>query len=337
MPHTHTSHTSQALEFQPPVFESEDYRFLVGHRRTDGAFKTDEQLRAEYIHRTDGLIALMTDGVEVMDIAKRERRVEKPDYVVWLDKSARPVAWLTKELWPKLAPNPGETEVPKMPKFRFVNIDRQQWINTVDPSGTGYVDINQVSPTIIRSLRSIFVEPKYKRHGLTSEIDKAPAELDDKTVLIIDEVMATGRTLDIARQFFGRAFPTARIATAHWMGGIAQVGQAIGNADLPVWYQEKNEKGRGVANRNEVSSQRSASLTQQLGNWFLSTRFPELDPDSSILRKEIKRLAHDDDVLVIPSYQRDDFIERVESINGIEFEEYKKRKLALGEAKVLKK
>lgn len=315
-------------ESSPVVFESEDYRLLKGHARSDGSFKSDEQLRSEYIHRTDELIRLMTEGVESVDPVTGERGVNRPDYVVWLDKSARPVAWLTKELWHKLAPTPGK-EAPKMPKFRFVNIDREQWVNTVDPQGSGYMDINLVDPSIIRSLRSVFVSPSDKKNGLSKEIDNVPAQLDNKTVLIIDEVMASGRTLDIAQKFFSRAFPTAHIATAHWMGGVAQVGQAIGNADLPVWYQEKSEKGRGVDNRDERSSQKSTSITQRLGAWFLSTRFSEVDPDSILLRKEIHNLANDQNVLVVPSLQRDDFVERAEALNHMTFDEFKVAKNAL--------
>lgn len=320
---------AQDLAPSPTAETADDtYRLLKGHPRTDGTFKTDDQLRTEYVSRTDGLIRLMTDGVGVTDRATGEYITEKPDYVVWLDKSARPVAQLTRELWPRLAPAPGQP-VPEMPKFRFVNIDREQWVNTVDPQGIGSVKVDRVDPSIIRSLRSIFVSPEQKKDGLTPAIDNAHAELDDRTTLIVDEVRASGRTLEIAQNFFERAFPTGRFAATHWMGGIVQMGLATGNADLPVWYQRNSNKGRGIGNRDEGVSSRSPSATQRLGAHFLSTRLPEPDPDSVILRKELVKLAHDPDVLVVPSIQRDDFVERAEALNGMSFEEFKVAKAAL--------
>ena len=122
---------------QSNEFASESDKFqyeqLVGHKRSDGTEKSDEQLRLEYIQLTDGLIHQMTHGVEATDPITGEKSKKKPDVVVWLDKSARPLAWFTKELWPTLAPDPDSDEIPEMPAFKFVNIDRDQWVNTIDP------------------------------------------------------------------------------------------------------------------------------------------------------------------------------------------------------------
>lgn len=297
--------------------EKEPYQLLVGHPRTDGSEKTDEELRRQYVHLTDKLIHKITEGVSVTDPETGELVEERPDYVVWLDKSARPVAWLTKDLWPILATDEsGET--PERPEFRFVNIDRNHWLSSVDPDGTGIFDIDRVDETVIRSLRSIFVDVNHKRAGLTEEIDKAPSQLDDKTVLIVDEVRATGSTLSIAKKFFEKAFPTARVAGTHWMGGVAQKGNAQGNADLPVWYSENVTTGRGVGNKKEKISERSKGITQRLGRQFLSTRFETPDQTSLQLRKEFKMLTQevlDSTVTVVPAYDRDDFDERFERLN----------------------
>src|SRR5690606_903358 len=114
---------------------------------------------------------------------------------------------------------------------------------------------------------------------------------------------------DISRKFFEKAFPKAKLATTHWMGRTTTVGGAIGNADLPVWYKEKDIRGRGVGNRDERISKQSDSRTQRLGAWFLSTRLAIDDPDSAQLRKELHQLAQDVEkhkVLVVPSMDRDD-------------------------------
>lgn len=328
------------------------YELLVGHYRTDGSFKSTEQLQTEYVNLTDELVRQMTEGVFVTDRVTGERIKKVPDFVVWLDKSARPVQWLTSDLWPILAADSQTGEVPSMPKSRFINIDREQWVNTVDPSGNGHMDIGRVDQSIIRSLRSVFVEPKLKTTGLDEKIDNAMSELDGKTVLIVDEVRSSGNTLKIAQKFFERAFPTTSIATTHWMKATVNIGNrkagvAEGNADLPVWYREDTEFGRGVGNRDERDSRRSSSRTQRLGGWFLSTALPKveiqdkktgtikkvLDPESKMLRHELHQLAEDvrnGEILVVPSLLREDYDERVSMLNhGIGIEAFKQKKHAL--------
>lgn len=324
------SHQLQPQMFPDDNARTHDYEQLVGHARTDGSYKTDEQLRSQYVELTDDLIYTITQGVEVNNPVTGERETKQPDYVVWLDKSARPVSWLTKELWDTLASDENGN-IPKIPEFRYVNIDREQWINEIDPNGSGMLNINNINGSIIRSLRSVFVEPKYKKDGLNETVDEAPSELDGKTVLIVDEVQASGRTLAMAKQFFQRAFPDTTFATAHWMKGQIQKfvpgeGTVQGNADLPVWYKENDVTGRGVGNRDERLSQKSNSLTQRLGSWFLSTSLNTDDPRSTQLRRELHMLAEDTKhgrVLVNPSLQRDDFEERAVRLNGgIDFDTY---------------
>lgn len=309
--------------------EDFDYQLLVGHRRTDRSFKTGDQLRTEYVRLTDNLIHQMTDGVMVTDPETGEHTKQIPDAVVWLDKSARPLAWLTKDLWATMAADE-EGNVPEMPDFYFANIDREQWVNTVDAEGTGAVNVDHIDPSIIRSLRSIYVDPVDKKDGITNSIDSAPAALDGKTILIIDEVKSSGRTLTYAKNFYGAAFPTAKIATSYWMSGMVRKGSAEGNADLPIWYKDSTDLGRGISNRNATRSQKSLSSTQRLGGWFLSTpimdNYPtvdsetgdiilgdtrplrERDPASWQLRRELGQLATDaanGNMLVVPSFERD--------------------------------
>lgn len=341
---------------QAELFPTDEraYSLLVGHNRTNGTYKTTEQLHAEYVELTDELVRQITDGVSVKDSITGEWAKRTPDYVVWLDKSARPVEWLTRDLWDTLAVDLETGDIPMMPKSRFVNIDREQWVNTVDPLGIGRMDIDLVDISIVRSLRSIFIEPKYKQH-IDESIDSSPSELDGKTILIVDEVKSTGRTLDIAQKFFERAFPTSVVATAHWMKGVVTLGdrrsgQAQGNADLPVWYKEHTEFGRGVGNRYEDHSRMSRSRTQRLGGWFLSTALPKIkieqdvpgigtvikeviDPASVQLRKELHWLADDvreGGMLVVPSVQRDDYEKRVKAYNhGMTLTEFVNKRKAL--------
>lgn len=301
----------------PPPADDFEYELLIGHNRADGKFKTDQQLRMEYIQRTDKLIYSMTHGVEVKNKETGEIEKKVPDIVVWLDKSARPLAWLTKELWPQMAADPNTGKVADMPDFKFVNIDREQWVNKVDPGGSGYMDINEVDTSIVRSLRSIFISPEDKKDGLTEKIDTVESELDNKTILIIDEVFTSGRTLQIAERFFERAFPGSQIAGEYWMQGIhRRPDGSQTNRDLPVWYKEKDRTGRGIDDRDDRLSGQSKNTTQRLGAWFLSRRFPEPDQDALKLRKEFKQLAHNPDVPVLASYSRPDYIARITKLNG---------------------
>jgi hypothetical protein len=308
----------------PHEYEPVEYTQLVGHARTDGAYKSSEQLRSEYVRLTDSLIHQITTGTEVINPVTGETEIKKPDVVVWLDKSARPVSWLTRSLWKELATDEnGDT--PEMPDMKFVNIDREQWVNQVDPNGSGLMNIDRIDKSIIQSLRSIFVEPKHRQGAIGDHIDAAPSSLDGKTVLIVDEVYSSGRTLDIAEKFFRRAFPTASVGGAHWMKGIATKGSATGNADIPVWYKDKDVTGRGVGNREEETSRLSRSETQRLGAMFLSTRFEKPDEASIQLHKEINKLAQDvvkHEVLVVPAISREDYEERAARLNDMSFDEF---------------
>lgn len=308
------------IQNEPEEFE---YRILKGHTRTNGSFKSDEALKTEYVRLTDDLIHRITEGIKVEDPDTGEVENKPTDYVIWLDKSARPLSWLTKELWPQLAADK-DGNIPAEPEHRFVNIDRNQWASSIDPDGTGITNVGSLDQSIIRSLRSVFLEnPNDRAEGLTEHIDEAPAQLDGKQAIIVDEVRSTGRTLTYAKKMFERAFPTANIDTAYWMDETVTLPNgAVGNADLPVWYNDTTETGRGIGNRNIDRSRKSKNRTQRLGAWFLSTGLQRPDPDSTQLRREIHQLADDVKerrILIEPGRTRDedDYDERVMRFNDV--------------------
>src|SRR3954469_6875014 len=72
------------------------------------------EIRIKYLTLTDELIRRMSE--------------QRTDVAIFLDKSARPVEWLVRELWDELAPTDPDTgkTVPK-PEMKFLNIDREQW------------------------------------------------------------------------------------------------------------------------------------------------------------------------------------------------------------------
>jgi hypothetical protein len=319
-------------EEQLKIFETPadtfEYELLVGHEITDGSFKTSEQLRTQYVRLTDNIVQEVLEGVEMADPETGETTKSPVDFIVWLDKSARPLSWLIKDLWPTLAADK-DGIVPPMPESKFVNIDRNQWATELDPQGAGRVDVDSIDPSIIRSLRSIFLSnPMDRAKGLVPDIDNAPTQFDGKTVLIIDEVRSSGRTLDYAEQFFKRAFPDANIAGSYWMDEMVTRNGAVGNADIPVWYSDADNTGRGIGNRNIDLSRKSKNSTQRLGAWFLSTSLRTNDPKTVQLRKEFHQLAQDVNegkVLVEPSRERtdEDYDERAIRLNKLDsFDEY---------------
>ncbi len=315
--------------------DSFEYQLLVGHRRTDGSLKSTEYLHTEYLRLTDQLVQKATEGVTVLDPNTNEYTTKPVDFIVWLDKSARPVQWLFHEMWDTLAAHKDGT-IPEEPQHKFVNIDRKQWSSTIDVNGHGATDVSALDQSIIRSLRSIFLKhPQDRKDGLTEKIDTAPTQFDGQTVLIVDELISTGRTLTYAENFFKRAFPKAIVAGAYWMGGITSKNGAIGNADVPVWYTDKHSMGRGVGDRNvDASLSRPGKLSaQKLGAWFLSVR-QHGGPDalSRQLRQEIHQLAAEarsGNVFIEPSRQRDidDYLERGLRINNLpDIEAFKAKK-----------
>lgn len=311
------SHPVESAPQPSKSLEDFEYQQLTGHNTTNGEFKSSEKLRMEYIHLTDQLIYKINHGIDVENPRTGEIETRTPDTVIFLDKSARPVSWLMREMWEKYATD-AEGKVYDQPDIRYLNIDREQWVNSIDPGAVGFMDINKVDQSVIRSLRSIFLSPTQKKDGLTEAIDTQPSQLDNKVILVVDEVMSSGRTLAIAKKMLQRAFPTASIGGEHWMKGLTTKnhGLAIGNNDIPVWYQEKEEYGRGVGNRLRDPSDSSASnVTQRLGRWFLSRRLPEADPASLQLRRELKHLVNDPTVLKRPALDRDDYEKRVEQLN----------------------
>lgn len=308
--------------------ESFDYKLLRGHDKTDGSYKSDEQLQMEYLQRTDALIQKMTEGIDTVNGQTGEIENHIPDVVIFLDKSARPLAWLTNELWDKFAAD-SDGKVADKPDFRFLNIDKEQWKHVLDPENMGKLDVGKMKEEDIASLRSIFVQPQY-RNDVTRTAAEKPTSLDGKTVLIVDEVYATGKTMETAKMLLSRAFPSANIGGTHWMGGLVQKGFAVGNADLPVWYDVHSEFGRGVANRGKT---KPITDVQRQGARFLSSRFDEVDTRALQLRKELKHLARNPDVPYRPSADRDDYIERVERYNNRPFVEVQPEILAIASLK----
>jgi hypothetical protein len=240
------------------------------------------ELRIKYLRLTDDLVQSMIQ--------------QETEVAVFLDKSARPVAWLMHALWDQLAPpaKPDGTSY-KEPEIKFVNIDREQWEETVGRSEVGTIDVNAIPANSINTLRKVFAETD--QHPTEEDSYTGPTMLTDKKVMIIDEVSVSGDTLWMAHGIFKRAFPDAKaIVPKYWMSGQVRQDAKSGvriNTELPVWYSDREVTGRLVANRDVTKSRRSPSSRQRLGGLWLSTNFRERDYKGLQLRAETGQMARD--------------------------------------------
>lgn len=296
-----------------------EYKILKGHFEPDKeTWQSDQKLRMEYLELTDELIQKILEVKEFSNPTTGEIEMRPTSVVIFLDKSARPLSHFVRAMWPTFAKDPTTGEIPPMPRFNFLNVDREQWTNTTNKQGMGRVDIDQINPDIIRSLRATALTPSGKEQvvadgGITKAVDSLPTTLDGESVLVVDETRSTGRTLKIATGMIQRAFPTAEVDGVHWMSKAFHLKDGREFNGVPNWYSETEVKGRGVADRysSYTKYQRLGKLTLEnyypsLGSLFLSAPLPEKDENYHQLIREIKQLATHPDVPLVPSKFRDD-------------------------------
>lgn len=277
------------------------------------------ELRVKYLTLTDGIIKRMAE--------------QHTDVAIFLDKSARPVAWMVNEMWDILAPRKAETGSPaKKPAIKFLNIDRETWGPHLGRSEdkNGLIDVGRIPQESIDNLKQVFAPVA----GISKESDETL--LTDKKVMVVDEVRSSGDTLHMAEGMLRRAFPdAARIDGEYWMLQPAVRDPRSGaliSGEMPVWYNDRSNEGRLVANRDDVKSRMSNSSRQRAGGLWLSTRFRG-GPDKSglQLKLEVKMMARDlreHQLVYKPSSgwdeQTEDLDTRIERIDGISVDEYVK-------------
>lgn len=273
----------------------------------------DPELRTRYVWNTERLIGRII--------------AQEIDDIVFLDKSARPVAWLMKSLWPQLGIDNNGEPIP-MPSIKFANIDREQWEPFVGRSEDkdGGINMKGIPPNTIDALRGLFAVKNLDRDVAAEDEDTL---FDDRKVMIVDEVMSSGDTVAMSQWLFEKAFLKAEIHTSYWMSPATKrlkSGARI-NADLPVWYNKNDAHGRLVANRESNLSKDSPSMRQRRGALFLSTRFPYADEKGLQLKHEMAQLANevaDGIIPVTPSPERSNKALEIilHAVDGLSLEEF---------------
>lgn len=231
----------------------------------------DEGMRAKYIENTERLIELIRHGFE----SDAEAHGPGADAVFYLDKSARPVAWLTEAFWDVF----DDDKPDRKPATHFLNLHA--------PEGPGGARPER------DDMQQIVESGEYDQY--IAAMQEVFPDMDGKNILVVDEVSVSGSTEQLAYELFRRAFPGAHIKSAAWMHA-GQRRDREGNvfpAEIPIWYKKYSDKGRGVAGINPERSTASASAAQRAGAEILSTRPDEPDLEAAMLRREIQQLARD--------------------------------------------
>ena len=351
-----------------------NYEELVGeYQVVEGGPKwSTERLLAEYVTCTDGLIGkldgsipLVQRDVYVQDdagIKKEKRDLPPPASVIYLDKSARPVAHLVRVLWPILS------SAPATQNDFFLNIDKGDWLRRMgvppqhleNPSEE-FIDFSAIPREELARIRALYSTVKIDEGNL-DEAWRHPTIFDGKHIMVVDEVKSSGKTLSIAQRLLCMAIPQATFSGEYWTvpKKIALNGGAPVNGEMqykrewmPVWYSPDNVSGRGVGDRDPRWPEASAKRGRDLPNWaklgrnVLST--PPHDPSTlqrtkdthaANLNRDIRRMPQDlttHKILYCPSADRpsadeQDFkniVNRIEAINGIDYNQWRTQRDAL--------
>lgn len=279
------------------------WELLTAHGMVDGRRLDTPNVHALYLHLSDRLVHRITAG--------------RFDRVVFLDKSARPVAWLVLALWDQLGVAFGDDgqviERFARPDVTFLNIDRLQWRDVLDPQGVGSFSFEHLPGEVAAGLRRCFLADPADRDVDTPMLWSCPTLLDGQRVLVVDEVQVSGDTAQMAAEFVRRAFPESTVEAGHWMhpGLVTGADGNRRNRLLPVWYRADTALGRGVGDRDPAQSLVSPCWRVRAGAWFLSRPHAPgvIDAAARQLRSEIHGLAAGllaGEQVLVPDFDRDD-------------------------------
>ena len=237
------SHDDEAYEF----FRSENQPVFNKVNVWPGDY-----VRQRMIEDADRLVGKLDGSIpereRISGVHEAELEVA-PDVVIALDKSGRPLKDVAEVFWDKFA-----QEGATMPEFEFLNIDRIDWLKRMgytereaDESTSKTIDMSKVTHEEITRIRTFFTEGELSEDNWQEEVWQLPTRLDDKEVLILDEVKNSGATLQIAAKLIQKAIPRARISCDYfWTDGTYKVvGGEMQNGTAPAWYRRDTPWGRG--------------------------------------------------------------------------------------------
>lgn len=148
---------------------------------------TDPYIRVEMKKRTELLIKRVQE--------------EQIDTLVFLDKSARPLAWLFRELWKQSVPDS------PMPQIKFINVGI-----------AGHDALRSTSPKIDKF--RIYFEPPFEPPNRGETIQSYATQIQhvfgdtlaDQRILMIDEMSFTGASLQNSIDVMTAAYPNSDVS-----------------------------------------------------------------------------------------------------------------------------
>lgn len=267
-------------------------------------------------------------------ISGRNEQFEKPDQVIYLDKSGHPLAWLVNTFWDDMAKKDETGAAVKRPPHSFVNIDRvrvladffgvrfdgkHRPIDYEDTNEAWRKNHDQLTIEHFAPLRALFLEKGLDpaKNPTMEDIMAMPSTLDNKKLLIIDETTYKGTTLAVAKDLFSRAFPTAQIETTdYWLQN--------GSKSTPVWYPNDmgDARGRGIGDIDEdyyatqyETHPNPITYARHVGSKFYSAPLnleEEVGQPSRRLMKDIQTMHRDyqdGKILVNPSLYSETYLD----------------------------
>lgn len=240
------------------IFSHDDEAYEFLRSENQGVFKNVNVWDGDYVRQRlaedgDRLVGKLDGSIPERERISGVHEAElgvAPDVVIALDKSGRPLKDIAEVFWDKSA-----QEGATMPEFEFLNIDRIDWLKRMgytereaDESSSKTIDMSKVSDEEIARIRAFFTEGELSEDNWQEEVWQLPTRLDDKEVLILDEVKNSGATLEIAAKLIQKAIPGARISGDYfWTDGTHKVvGEEKQNGTVPIWYSRDSAWGRGI-------------------------------------------------------------------------------------------
>lgn len=292
------------------------FPILSGQTGPDGQPWTFDETATAFSRATARLIALL-DATSVEPLTGDTGTVTRPDAVIYLDKSARPVRWFVSAYWNQLARTPP-------PATGFLSIDRMNWFPRlgvqvtdirrgwgIGPDGTEkHLDLTDLTTRLraisadpdLRSglrhqcarIRALFVRrPLPTGPDWADKVWDTPTVLDGKTLVIIDEVKSAGATLHLAQTLLRTAIPEASAIAGEYFWASTSTRLIAGQPQMgtpPVWYQPSDPWGRGVGDLDERyyhdryrAHPTQASWRRLLGATVVSPPHHRSDPDAAPL------------------------------------------------------
>lgn len=289
-PQPNSPEMQQRVEYK--LLTTKNYLEMITDREsvmpTDTIARGDnEGMRAKYVENTEKLLDVIRHGFA----NESGPQHDSADVVFYLDKSARPVYWLTDAFWDVFP----DEKVPERPATYFLNLHAQE-----GPGGG-----RPAREDMIREVQEGIYD------DYIASMQEVYPDMEGKNLLVVDEVSVSGSTEELAYQIFRRAFPGAHIKSAAWMQAGKREDRK-GNSyptEIPVWYKKNSDAGRAVAGVDPEKSLASGSSAQRAGADILSTRPDVPDLEAAQLRKEIRQMAADvksGEQPIIPSHDVDD-------------------------------